>query len=244
MGRKLIDLTGEKFGRLTVIERVENIGSVTMYKCKCECGKVINVRQGNLKKGQKSCGCYSRELFKSEQWSKINSSHGYCKHELYQTWNSMIRRCNDVNNSDYKNYGGRGIKVCSRWDTETPEIFIQDIEGKLGKRPKNHTLDRIDNNGDYEITNLRWATKSEQAVNQRKKINQLKEKYIFKKRGLYIVSITRNKMNMLSNGQKNINDAIKLRDFYLELFEENPEKWEDLCNNKKYKNIEILKESL
>lgn len=234
MGRKLIDLTGKKFGRLTVIKRVENIGSVTMYKCKCECGKVINVRQGNLKNGQKSCGCYSRELFKSEQWSKINSSHGYCNHELYQTWNSMMRRCNDVNNSDYKNYGGRGIKVCSRWNTATPEIFIQDIEGKLGKRPKNHTLDRIDNNGDYEINNVKWSSRSEQCVNQRSKDNKLGEKYIIQRRGGYIVAISRDKNKIFSNKINSLERAKEIREYYLKLYEENKRNWEKVCKERKY----------
>lgn len=245
MGRKLIELTGKKFGRLTVIKRVEKNNSVVVWNCRCTCGNTKEVRAGNLKSGGvKSCGCLLKDIHKSESFSKSNSKHGLYNHPLYHTWSAMVYRCYNAKSPDYKNYGGRGIGVCDEW-IDSPKKYIEDIEKNIGRKPTlQHTLDRIDNNGNYEITNLRWATKSEQSVNQRKKINQLKEKYIFKKRGLYIVSITRNKINMLSNGQKNINDAIKLRDFYLELFEENPEKWEDLCNNKKYKNIEILKESL
>lgn len=235
MGRNLIDLKGRKFGRLTVIERAENIGSVTVYKCKCECGKVINVRQGNLKNGQKSCGCYSRELFKSEQWSIKSTSHGYHNHELYQTWNSMIRRCNDVNNSDYKNYGGRGIKVCSRWNTGTPENFIKDVESKLGKRPKNHTLDRIDNNGDYEINNVKWSSRSEQVINQRNnKNNKLGEKYIIQRRGGYIVAISRDKNRIFSSTINTLERAKEIREYYLKLYEENKKNWEQICKERKY----------
>src|SRR5699024_3573244 len=136
-------------------------------------------------------------------------------HELYQTWNSMIRRCNDVNNSDYKNYGGRGIKDCSRWDTETPEIFIQDIEGKLGKRRKNHTLDRTDNKADYESNNVKWASRSEQWDNQRSKDNELREKYIIQRRGGYIGAISREKNKRLSNKINSLERAKEIREYYL-----------------------------
>lgn len=237
MGRKLIDLTGEKFGKLTVIERAENIGSVTMYKCKCECGKALNIQYTNLKNGQVSCGCHMKEVYKSKAFSEANTKHGYYNHELYGAWFAMKRRCTNPKDKSYKNYGGRGIKVCDRW-LESPKNYINDIEKTIGKKPtKYHTLDRIDNDGNYEISNVRWADKSEQAVNQRHKTGKLNEKYIFKKRGLYIVSIVRNKERILSNGQKNLDDAIFLRDYYLSVFEKTPEKWTKICNDKKYKDI-------
>lgn len=243
MGRKPIDLTGKTFGRLTVINRAKNDNNVVVWNCKCVCGNMKKVRAGNLKSGGvKSCGCLSKDVYKSELFSKLNSKHGVSNHPLYKAWSGMIYRCYNNKSSDYKNYGGRGIKVCDDW-IDNPKKYIEDIEKNLGKKPTpQHTLDRINNDGNYEITNIRWANKSEQVVNQRARKNKLKEKYIFKRRGLYIVSITRNKRNIISNGQKNIKDAIKLRDFYLKVFEENPQKWEHLCNNKKYKNIEILKE--
>lgn len=237
MGRKLIDLTGKKLNRLYVIERAPNKGTVTMYRCKCDCGKIVVVQSGNLKNGQISCGCHMKEVYASKEFSEKSTRHGYHKHELYSSWMGMKRRCNNPKDSSYKNYGGRGIKVCDEWNGDSPEQYIKDIEEKLGKRPKNHTLDRINNDGNYEIDNVRWASKSEQTVNQRHKEGKLKEKYIIYRRGLYLVSIFRNKKGMFSNGQKELKDAIFLRDYYLKVYNETPHKWEEMCNNKKYKNI-------
>lgn len=235
MGRRKVDLTGQRFNYLKVIRRMDN-RNTAIYECICDCGNKLNVSHSNLKKGQKSCGCYSRELFKSDEWSKLNSSHGFYNHELYQTWNSMLRRCNDKNNSDYKNYGARGIKVCDRWNVDTPEFFIQDIEDKLGKKPKNHTLDRIDNNGDYEISNVKWSSKSEQTSNQRKKLGQSGERFITKRRdGMYIVSFTRDKHKIFSNAIKSLNRAIFIREYYLDLYSSNnKEQWEEICNKRTY----------
>lgn len=233
--RKIIDLSGQKFNRLSVIKRAENKGNCTMYECVCDCGKTLIVSYSNLKNGQKSCGCYTKELFKSEYWSKLNSSHGYYNHELYQTWNSMIRRCYNKNNSDYKNYGARGIKVCDRWNQKSPENFIKDIEKSIGKRPKNHTLDRIDNDGNYEINNVKWSSKSEQSSNQRKPLGVTMERYITRrKNGLYVVAFTRDKSTIFSRQIKDFERAIFIRDYYLNLYENNKDKWKSVCKERNY----------
>lgn len=232
-----MDLTGLKLNKLYVIKKAGYNKGAVMYKCECECGKILNIQYSNLKNGQVSCGCHMKEIYKSKEFSEANTKHGYYNHELYRSWSAMKRRCTNPKDKNYKDYGGRGIKVCDRW-LESPKNYIDDIEKNIGKKPtKHHTLDRIDNNGNYEISNVRWANKSEQTVNQRHKIGKLNEKYICEKRGLYIVTITRNKMKMLSNGQKKLDDAIFLRDYYLRVFEETPEKWIEICNDKKYKDI-------
>ena len=155
---KCIDLDGQKFGRLTVIKRVENTkGGGSRWLCRCECDKQTIVLRGNLTSGgTKSCGCL-----------KITHGHSLCgiRSRTYTTWNSMIQRCTNLNNPEYKNYGSRGIKVCGKW--RKFEGFFQD----MGKRPPNTTIDRIDNNKGYNKTNCRWITIKEQ--NRNKRTNRL-----------------------------------------------------------------------
>jgi len=162
---KFTDLTGQKFGRLTVIERAENIPSgKTWWLCQCKCGNQTIVRSDSLKGGvTKSCGCLHKEL--SFERCKQRMKHGHSMVNIvsktYSIWRNIIQRCNNPNCRNYKNYGGRGIKVCDKWLKF--EDFLQD----MGEKPEGLSLDRVDNNGNYCKGNCRWATWKEQQRNSR-----------------------------------------------------------------------------
>lgn len=156
---KFVDLTGKKFGRLTVIARSGNKGNQTAWHCKCECeNEVIVVGASLSNERSKSCGCLQKE-------SAVESkkTHGLSKTPEYRNWKSMIRRCENENTKDFAYYGARGIKVCERW-RESFEWFLSD----MGERPSpKHTIDRMNVNDDYCPDNCVWATQSTQIINRR-----------------------------------------------------------------------------
>lgn len=159
-----IDLTGQKFERLTVVKRAKGyIGKGSYWHCKCDCGNEIIVRAQSLKDGQtKSCGCLNKELA-IKRFTKHGHAQTEKQHPLYKAWVNMKTRCINPNSTGYEDYGGRGIRICQRW-MDSFENFLED----MGEKPSPmHTLDRIDVNGDYCPGNCRWATQTTQSRNQR-----------------------------------------------------------------------------
>lgn len=160
--KRRINLTGKQFGRLTVVQA----SGITKNKsvrwlCQCDCGHKKVIDGASLRYGAtRSCGCLLVETAKKQ---KPRLTHGKTKTKVYRAWAKMKARCKDTNDKRWEHYGGRGISVCSRWSDF--ESFYAD----MGEPPtEEHSLDRIDVNGDYCRENCRWATPKEQARNQRR----------------------------------------------------------------------------
>jgi hypothetical protein len=158
---KPVDITGQRFGRLIAIQWTGNKDKVGSYlwHCQCDCGNTQIASAGRLRHGAvKSCRCNQRT-------GLTRYRHGYRHKQIYHIWCGIIQRCTNPNNKAYKYYGGRGIKICDHWKDFAN--FIADITAEIGDRPDDLSLDRINNNGNYEPGNIRWATRSEQMLNKR-----------------------------------------------------------------------------
>lgn len=162
----MIDISGQAFGRLVAIRRDKSGRGDGFWLCRCECGEEVSIRTHALRIGNtKSCGCLQRELVRQVGYD--NRRHGMSKTWLHNLWTDMRNRCQNANNHAFADYGGRGIRVYPAWN-ESFERFASDIKETIGNRPSaKHSLDRIDNNGNYEPGNVRWATKKQQSQNTR-----------------------------------------------------------------------------
>lgn len=165
----LKDITGQKFGRLTVIELSPRKGGHTSWWwCKCDCGNIVEVGKNSLTSGNtKSCGCYGSEKAR-ERGRQMLTKHGWYGTKLYHIWKNMVERCEKPYHSQYANYGERGISVAKEW-RNSPKAFCE--WAIANGYEDNLTIDRIDPNGNYEPNNCRWITMGEQQTNKRNNVN-------------------------------------------------------------------------
>lgn len=164
MGR--MDLTGQKFGKLTVIGFEEVRGKHACWKCKCSCGKISFVTTGNLRSGHtKSCGCAFYET--------KNKTHGFSKTRLYGVWLNIKNRCYLQTKNDYERYGGRGIDMCQEWKNDFVSFRKWAYKNGYDENADfmECTLDRIDFNKGYYPDNCRWVNNKEQQNNKRNNVN-------------------------------------------------------------------------
>jgi hypothetical protein len=152
-----LNIAGQRFGRVTAIERIGRKGRMALWSYRCDCGTIGAALANSLARGNtKSCGCLKNELA-----GKRFRRHGLTNTPEHRTWRSIKYRCHDPDCPGYARYGGRGIKVCDRW-RDSFENFLAD----MGKRPSaEYSIERVNNDGDYEPGNCKWATRGEQRRN-------------------------------------------------------------------------------
>lgn len=152
------DLTSQRYGRLTVIQQASSRGYSKRWTCLCTCGLTVTVYGAALRKGStKSCGCLQRDSrFRHGMAGRGKQS------STNAIWNAMKQRCANPNNSSYHKYGARGITVCRRW------LVFENFLADMGKRPEGLSIERRNNNGNYQPDNCHWATAAEQSVNTRR----------------------------------------------------------------------------
>lgn len=159
---KAKDETGNIYGRLAVIKEVGRKRGAVLFLCECECGNKKEITGGDLRSGKvKSCGCYKKEYL-----SKEYTTHGLKKHRIYNIYHGMVDRCTNSENANFYRYGGRGIKVCDEWLNEESGLLAFYEWSLSNGYDEKLTIDRIDNDGNYEPSNCRWITFKKQQNNK------------------------------------------------------------------------------
>lgn len=160
---RFIDLTGKRFGRLTVVGRAENRGDEITWDCVCDCGNHTTIRGVHLRSGHtQSCGC-----FHHERQVTSHTKHNASRHPLYRVWRGIKDRVHIPSNKKYHNYGGRGITVCEEWDNDFSSFYKWALSNGYKKGLE---IDRIDVNGNYEPSNCRWVKHIVNSNNRRNNI--------------------------------------------------------------------------
>jgi len=203
---KFCDLTGERFGRLSVVRHAgRNTSKRQVWECICDCGNVHTADSAALTTGNTvSCGCYLKERI---------TKHGGSGKASYNTWRAMMRRCYNQSDKDYPKYGGRGVTVCSAWHTYT--VFIK----AMGEPTGNQTLDRVDPYGDYTPDNCRWASLTAQARNKRAKPGKSGHRGVYALAdGKWLAAITANRKKYYGKSRSTVEAALadreQLEQFY------------------------------
>ena len=159
---KINDITGQRYGRLVVKEKVDIVNNRSMWKCLCDCGNEKIVRSHDLQRGSvKSCGCLRKEA-----QLKSSLTHGLSKTRIHKEWRGILHRCKNPSASHYENYGGRGITVCDEWKEDFMAFYEWSMQNGYAD---NLTLDRKDNDKGYSPDNCRWVTHMENCHNRGKR---------------------------------------------------------------------------
>jgi len=164
------DISGRRFGRLVAIEKYDRQSGGWRFRCRCDCGTEIITASHSLLRGRtQSCGTCGLHL---ERVREVVVTHGQgwgeARTPTYQIWVSMRQRCNNPNDKAYRYYGGRGIKVCDRWELTRGGSF-ENFFADMGPRPDGYSIERINNDGDYEPSNCKWIPRGDQPENTRVK---------------------------------------------------------------------------
>lgn len=157
---KIKNLINQKFNKLLVLEKCDSKNNRVMWKCRCDCGNITFLSTYCLTSNHtKSCGC-----IKGKNFCKIRQHHNLTKTKIYSIWKDIKKRCNNPNFKYYKNYGGRGITICDEWKNDFMSFYTWSMQNGYNE---NLSIDRINNDGNYEPSNCRWTDRITQANNKR-----------------------------------------------------------------------------